>query len=136
MGVFVQRVAFAALNQCVHLDPATVCTAVTGFTYRVSDAIVSCDNQQVQLVGMCASNTGTADVTVNDAIVTSTTQANNLHCWCMMFSPVVSKWVYRYAYSSAAECRNSCAVGCSNAFTYNYSGDQSFRNAMISNLTK
>jgi hypothetical protein len=125
---------FAAVNQCVKLNPDTVCTAVTGAKYNVSDSVVNCGGQQVNLVGICVSNSGTADQTVRDNISVSTTQTSNMHCWCMMFKPVPSRWVYRYKYSNAYDCKMQCAVGCNNAFIYDGSGDKSFRRAMMSNL--
>ena len=132
--VFVGMPAFAVLNQCVKLNPETVCTAVTGRVYNVAETVVNCNEQRVELIGTCVSNSGTADVTVRDNITVSTTQTNNMHCWCMMIGPVPSRWVYRYKYPDAYNCKMQCAVGCNNAFVYNGSGDLSFRKVMMSNL--
>lgn len=126
--------AFAAISQCVKLNPDTVCTAVTGSKYNVAETTVSCNGQNIELIGTCVSNTGTADSTVRDNLSVSTTQTNNKHCWCMMIRPVPSRWGYRYQYPDAYNCKMQCAVGCNNAFIYNGSGDKSFRKALMSNL--
>ena len=131
---FVAVPAIAAVSQCVKLNPDTVCTAVTGAKYNVADTTVKCNGQNVDLIGTCVSDTGTADVTVRDNISVSSTQTSNMHCWCMMIGPVPSRWVYRYKYPDAYNCKMQCAVGCNNAFIYNGSGDLSFRRAIMSNL--
>ncbi|MBR4891986.1 MAG: hypothetical protein IKZ34_02270 [Alphaproteobacteria bacterium] len=130
----VANVANAALYQCLKLNPSTVCSAVTGRVYNVAETTVNCDNQQITMVGICGSNTGTADVTTRDNISVSTTNTSNIYCWCMMIEPVPSRWVYRYQYQDAYNCKMQCAVGCNNAFVYDGTGDRSFRSAMISNL--
>ena len=84
--------AFAAISQCVKLNPDTVCTAVTGSKYNVAETTVSCNGQNIELIGTCVSNTGTADSTVRDNLSVSTTQTNNKHCWCMMIRRTGVKW--------------------------------------------
>ncbi|MDE6250846.1 MAG: hypothetical protein K2M34_04430 [Alphaproteobacteria bacterium] len=43
------------------------------------------------------------------------------YCWCQMTHPVKSRWVFRDAYSSVAECRSICAFNCGHYVRYHTS---------------
>ncbi|MBQ8255805.1 MAG: hypothetical protein IJY99_02460 [Alphaproteobacteria bacterium] len=124
-----------SLEQCVKLSPTSgTCTSVSS-EYRDVDAIVNCSGTQVTIVSTCAMTTGTADVTaLDDIVISSAAPANNKYCWCKIVSPVTSKWVYRYMYSTNINCAYSCVRGCANAFLYAESQDVTFRTTAYSNL--
>ncbi|MBR4892275.1 MAG: hypothetical protein IKZ34_03805 [Alphaproteobacteria bacterium] len=125
--------AFAVTGRCVKLNPNTVCAPIWD-DYNQSDSRVDCDGTVVQLIGMCAQNTGTADVSVRTYLTTSTTLANNYRCWCMMAEPMISKWVLRAVYDDVEDCKRSCNIGCKNAFKYDNEVDRTFRNTIMSNF--
>lgn len=124
-----------ALSTCVKLSPTSGTCSEVSVTAKYIDATVNCNGTQVTLVSQCSSSTGTADVsTANDIVINSSTPANNKYCWCRIVSPVTSKWVYRYAYSSNSGCAYSCSRGCANAFLYAMDNDVQFRTSMYNNL--
>lgn len=61
----------------------------------------------------------------------STTTNDNRYCWCRMMVPVLSSWVYAASYSSGADCEQSCATSCASSF----SGNSTFRSAIISGIS-
>ena len=124
-----------ALSQCIKLSPTSgVCSQVSA-AYRDVNAVVDCGGTQVTIVSTCAMTSGTADVTaLDDIVISSAAPANNIHCWCKIVSPVVTKWVYRYSYGSNTNCAYSCVRGCANAFLYAESQDTTFRTTAYSNL--
>lgn len=122
-----------AVSSCIKLNPDTVCTSISS-NYNRSDSVLDCDGQQVKLVGVCAQNSGTADVSVLDTVSVNTTHTKNFYCWCMMVEPVATRWALRANYSNVGSCRKQCNVGCRNAFSYDNDGDRAFRNLIMSNI--
>lgn len=60
---------------------------------------------------------------------------NGLYCWCRCVFDVngqrkVSRWVFRIAYSSVADCRSYCANVCGNSVRY----DSAFRAGLFGSL--
>lgn len=122
-----------ATTRCVKLSAPTVCST-SADCYNTSDCTVDCDGVSTIVVGRCASTSGTADTSVATNISTSTTNTNNLNCWCALVSPVASKWVMRYVYTSATQCAYNCGRGCRNAMIFNNDMDVSFRTTLYSNI--
>lgn len=124
-----------ALSQCIKLSPTSGTCTSTNVTYKNVDAIVDCNGVSISITTACAMTSGTADVTaLDDIVISSAAPANNMHCWCKIISPVVTKWVYRYSYGSNTNCAYSCVRGCANAFLYAESQDVTFRTTAYSNL--
>lgn len=122
-----------ALTQCIKLAASTVC-ATSDDCYSTSDCTVDCDGTTVNIVGRCASTSGTADTDSATNISTSGTTSENLYCWCKMTAPAISKWIARYTYTSANMCAKNCARGCRNGMIFDNDMDQSFRKTMLNNL--
>jgi len=40
------------------------------------------------------------------------------YCWCQMTHPAVSRWVFRHACGSVADCRSDCAIHCGGNVRY------------------
>ncbi|MBQ4129991.1 MAG: hypothetical protein IJD69_01280 [Alphaproteobacteria bacterium] len=125
----------AEVRQCVWLDPAMVCSGNID-CHNVSGCVIDCGDEVVRFVGRCASVSGVADSTVVDDLQISDTLADNVFCWCMMVSPVVSKWVLRYEYSSGGTCLTYCARGCANGFLFDEGTDMNYRQAVLGNLVE
>ena len=123
----------ADVHQCVGLDSTKVCSGSIS-CYNVSGCMVDCGGESVRLVGRCSAMSGVADSTVVDDLQISETLASNAFCWCMMVSPVVSKWVLRYKYGSGSSCLKLCSRGCANGFLYNSGTDMNYRQAVLGNL--
>ncbi len=123
------------LHQCVGLNAHMVCSGDVD-CYNVSDCVVDCGGERVRLVGQCAAVSGVADSTFVEDLQISDTVADNVFCWCMMVSPVVSKWVLRYEYSSGGTCLTYCARGCANGFLFDEGTDMNYRQAVLENLVE
>ena len=84
-------------------------------------------------LGMCA---GTAAVSVGtvESNISTTTAGDNTFCWCRMYSPWLSKWVFARNYiGNEQQCNIKCHSYCANTFISN----STFRDAItdfISNV--
>lgn len=122
-----------AVTHCVKLAANTVCTT-SNDCYNTSDCTVSCNNVPVTIIGRCSSTSGTADSSVAANISTSSTTSNNIWCWCTLVSPVTTRWVLRFQYSSASYCASQCGRGCRNAMIFDNDSDKSFRSTLFNNI--
>ena len=52
------------------------------------------------------------------------------NCWCQMTHPVKSRWVFRLAYGSVADCRSYCAANCGDLVR----GNSSFRGSVFGSV--
>ncbi len=52
------------------------------------------------------------------------------YCWCQLSHPAKSRWVFRYAYSSVADCRSNCANYCG----INVRNNSAFRAGLFGSL--
>lgn len=122
-----------AISECVKLSAATVCST-NADCYNTSDCTVDCAGTNINLIGRCASNSGTADASTLSNLNISSTDSSNIHCWCASSYPVTSRWVMRYTYTSSSNCLTNCARGCRNAMIFNNASDTTFRTNLFNNL--
>ncbi|MBE6458061.1 MAG: hypothetical protein E7011_04640 [Alphaproteobacteria bacterium] len=122
-----------ATTHCIMMSSNTVCTT-SNDCYNTSDCTVSCDNVPITIIGRCSSTSGNADSSVAANISTSSTSSNNIWCWCTLVSPVTTRWVLRFQYSSASYCASQCGRGCRNAMIFDNDSDKNFRSTLFNNI--
>ena len=87
------------------------------FTDLTVDGATVSGTSVISGISMCSTTTGTYANTGNPV------DSNGANCWCQatgykpgdsstVYSPGVSRWVFRYTYSSASDCAGSCAYDC------------------------
>ena len=82
-----------------HTDWAATCT-----TYGVSTPISG--------IGICSSTEAGSTAETATELDVSPTADENMHCWCKMTSPAVSRWVSGGSSGSAGGCAQVCASFC------------------------
>ena len=124
-----------AVQKCVALDASsTTCTSTPTAGNADWSATCTTNGTSVPIKGiaMCSNQKADAQYGTSDAITTvsSTTDTDNIYCWCKMVEPAVSSWVYNDTYTSAGSCEYACSIFCAN---YVQSVSK-FRSAMLSSL--
>ena len=92
------------------LDPGI---AGTGYTYSAAQMTwtTTFPYGNISGVAVCNDNAGIYGVASN----AEQSNTGGVKCWCKMTHPAVSRWVFRYSYSSASDCAVHCARGCGDA---------------------
>ena len=127
--------AWAGVSQCLDINSDVVCST-DDECYNVSDCAVDCNGVSVVLVGRCGNVSGVADKSFATDIVVDDDGEQNVFCWCMVLSPLMTKWVLRYEYGSGGMCAMYCARGCSNAFLFDEVADKTFRKTVFENVVQ
>lgn len=122
-----------AIVQCVKMSADTVCSGDID-CHNVSDCFIKCAGQDFVLTGRCSDLSGVADDSVADNITINEDSTQNMYCWCRALSPVTSKWIMRYAYSSGGVCTQYCTRGCANGFLFDEGTDGRYRERLLENL--
>ena len=139
VGVFsvaiVQSQPAMAVTKCVALNSSTTCTSnYSAYQYH-TDWAATCTtngvNTPISGIGICSSTDGASANATATELDTSSTSDENVHCWCKMTSPAVSRWVRRNSYASAGYCARSCASICAS----NVRDIASFRSALFGSLS-
>ena len=116
-----------AVTKCVALNSSTTCRsndslyqnhadwAATCTTNGVADWAATCTTNGVSTpisgIGICSSTQGSGFQTATELDV-SPTADENMHCWCKMTSPAVSRWVSGSTDGTASGCAQYCASFC------------------------
>ena len=120
----------AAVTKCVALNSSTTCTYSSGAAGQ-SNWSARCGGIVIHGVAFCGSQDGVEMGRKNVSVTISSTSADNKYCWCRMFSPAFSLWVFSGSYPSAGKCADRCAANCAEAVQY----DPDFRPALFSGLS-
>ena len=121
-GVFsvaiVQSQPAMAVTKCVALNSSTTCTSdILQYDYH-TDWAATCTTNGVSTpisgIGICSSTQGSGFQTATELDV-SPTADENMHCWCKMTNPAVSRWVSASTSGEASGCAQYCASFCVNA---------------------
>lgn len=73
---------------------------------------VTCGQMKLIGTGACSNISGGKIAAQADNIPAANSSDINKFCWCRMMSPAVSKWIFSYPFSSAAECAYGCGYRC------------------------
>lgn len=130
---FLPPVCSGGLNQCLDINSDMVCMT-NEECLNISDCVVECNGVSVILMGRCGSVSGVPDESFATDIMIDDDSEKNMFCWCMILSPLMTKWVLRYEYSSGGVCEMYCARGCSNAFLFDNVADKTFRTTIFNNV--
>ena len=128
-----------AVQKCVALDSSTTtCTNIEAESlYRGWKLTCTTNGITVPIEGTssCSKTLTTTTVgTIKDDLKIKYTEndTNEIYCWCQMIRPLASSWVFAHKYSSVGGgCMGGCAQKCAETF----SGNATFRSAMISTLS-
>ena len=124
-----------AVTKCVALNSSTTCTSDYNQYQNHPDWAATCTTNGVSTpisgIGRCSSTNGRSDYTTATELDTSSTSANNKHCWCKMITPAVSRWVFLSSSMSAVDCARQCAHYCA----YRVRGNAAFRTALFGSLS-
>ena len=118
-----------AVTKCVKLTPSTTCKRYSGASDQ-SNWSATCGGIEIQGVAFCGSQKGGSAGAKSETVTTSPASDDNVHCWCKMVSPAVSRWLFGVA-SSADDCPFLCAMYCANVAKAN----PPFRSALFSGLS-
>ena len=125
-----------AVTKCAALNSSTTCTSDVGPYQYCTDWAATCTTNGVSTpisgIGICSRTDGASQYATATKLYTSSTSDENLHCWCKMTSPAVSRWVFEVSYASAGSCASSCAYKCAQAVQLYLAG---FRSAMFGSLS-
>ena len=127
-----------AVTKCVALNSSTTCTSNYDSYYSKTDWAATCTTNGVSTpisgIGICSStDSGSIGATATELDV-SPTADENMHCWCKMTSPAVSRWVYPQLWSAtvtASDCHFMCAYSCA----ANVKTDASFLSVLFGSLS-
>ena len=96
----------------------------TTFSYGTVFGIATC----VDTAG--SSNQVVAELKSSDGTVATGGERSGRYCWCQMTHPARSRWVFRYAFGSVANCGSNCANDCG----YYVRNDSGCRSAVFGSL--
>ena len=118
-----------AVQKCVALSSDLTCTNYSSYG-RTPDWFSVFDNGLTILgVAFCSYKQGTTYQVVNE--IYSSADKEDIHCWCKMISPAISKWVYTTAGLDEDNCNRFCIEYCGR-----YAGHVSgFKTAMFNSLS-
>ena len=94
-----------------------------------STCTVSGTSVDVKGVSVCSSQSGNKG-DVADTLSRSHIASENVHCWCKMVSPAVSRWVY--SEDAGGNCAHYCATDCVSGLSGYLT---TFRTSMFSSLS-
>ena len=78
------------------------------FNYPLSNKV---NNNNVMIGGWgCNDTTGSENVA--DSNLDTSSSDTGVNCWCVLRSPLMSKWVFVHEYGTSAECSAGCAANC------------------------
>ena len=104
-----------AVTKCVAFNSSTTCTSDDTQYQGHTDWAATCTTNGVSTpisgIGICSSIRASQYATATE-LDTSSTPDDNKYCWCRMISPAVSRWVYRFSFTSAGLCARLCALNC------------------------
>ena len=124
-----------AVTKCVALNSSSTTCTYENPGYNVADWTSTCTTNGVSTpisgTGICSSTKGASEFATATELRTSSTVDDNLNCWCKMTSPAVSRWVFRYSYSSAGACAELCVNACAHYVWVN----ASLRSALFGSLS-
>lgn len=109
--------AFVILGNC---HAATKCVATLNASQSCQNNAkigfigwqATCGQMTIIGTGACSNVSGGKIAAQADNIPAENSSDINKFCWCRMMSPAVSKWIFSYPFSSAAECAYSCGYRC------------------------
>ena len=107
-----------AVTKCVALNSSTTCRSNDSLYHNHADWAATCTTNGVSTpisgIGICSSTQGSGFQTATELDV-SPTADENMHCWCKMTNPAVSRWVSASTSGEASGCAQYCASFCVNA---------------------
>lgn len=109
------------LSQCrKNLNSATGGTAPTVASNNINWS-VNLGSETFKGIAYCGNEGTTTFNLVKSSISTSNTLTDNIRCWCRIYSPFPSNWVYVNYFSTngSTGCNSWCAQACANAFATN-----------------
>lgn len=59
-----------------------------------------------------APNTAVEELRDSNGEIATGGERTGRYCWCQLSHPAKSRWVFRYAYFSVADCKSNCASLC------------------------
>ena len=126
-----------AVTKCVALKSSgTTCTSNYYSYQNKTDWAATCTTNGVSTsisgIGICSSTDGGPMGATATELDRSSTADKNMHCWCKMTSPAVSRWVFYYSSgASASYCGRYCAYYCAAGVQTN----ADFRSALFGSLS-
>ena len=134
-GVFsvaiVQSQPAMAVTKCVALNSSTICTSNYTSYRNHTDWAATCEGTQISGIGICSSTASNLFNTATELDISATTD-ENVHCWCRIITPAVSRWVYIANQGSTDMCAIYCAQDCAKLLDDN---DMSFASALFGSLS-
>ena len=128
----------SAVTKCVALNSSTTCTSNYDSYYNKTDWAATCTTNGVITpisgIGICSSTSGDSIGQTATELDTSFPEDENMHCWCKMTSPAVSRWVFPQLWSATVSA-NECSLLCAYSCAANVLTDASFMLAMFNSLS-
>ena len=121
-----------AVTKCVALNSNTICTVRYSQYAERADWAATCEGTQISGIGICSSTTASNLFNTATELEISATTDENIHCWCRMITPAVSRWVYIDNSGSTDMCATYCAHDCAKLLDDN---DMSFASALFGSLS-
>lgn len=120
-----------AAKTCVGIDRNTACSGGNGADDYQIDWEATCGTVTLKGIGICAFTHPTSfGPVVNEVHLGGRSVEDNVHCWCKMTSPAISKWVFVNTGPSLDACTIYCAHMCQGSAT-----TSDFRGRLFSGLT-
>ena len=96
----------------------------TTFSYGTVWGIATCVDTSGAL------NTAVEELRDSNGEIATGGERTGRYCWCQLSHPAKSRWAFRYAYSSVADCGSGCANDCGNGVLYH----PAFRTGLFGSL--
>lgn len=104
----------ATIHECISWGVSCSASGNGEYTTNFSGR---CQSATVRGISICGSGTGTQYATTTRNLAISSETADNTNCWCRIFAPATSPWIFVKNISSANECSRTCAAECANALS-------------------
>lgn len=124
--MFVFMGAADALQSCLALSTSTACKHSESEASGRVDWSATCLNDSYTIKGVAGCSTTSSSFT---RATESKAMDAEQHCFCKVFAPYESNWVYSIGLGSASDCYANCSYNCARAFAEG--SNEKFRESII-----
>lgn len=128
--MFVFMGAADALQSCLALSTSTACKHSESENLGRVDWSATCLNGSYTIKGVAGCSIASSSFT---RATTSEVMGEETNCFCKVFAPYESNWVYSRGLGSASDCYANCSYYCARAFAVgsDWTYNTSFRESII-----